>query len=91
MNQPPANRGVKKILLGLVIGLVVALPAGAFAWNSTQIAQPFKIARCDQGDPQSCDVEVSKFSDKGINCYVAYATADITYLKDPSISCVKGN
>lgn len=82
---------MKKLLLGLIIGLMVAIPAGAWAWNSTQIASPFKIARCNNGDQTTCMVEVSKFSDNGINCYIAYASEDTNYYKDPAISCVKGN
>lgn len=80
---------MKKILLGLIIGLVVAIPVGTFAWDYVQVASPFKIARCNQGNPKNCDVEISKFSDKGINCYIAYASSDISNYENPSISCVK--
>ncbi len=37
---------MKKILIGLVIGLVTALPAGAVAWSQRQEAQPIYGADC---------------------------------------------
>lgn len=37
---------MKKILLGLIIGVVVALPVGAFAWSQQQMARPIVGADC---------------------------------------------
>lgn len=31
---------MKKIILGFIVGLIVAVPAGAFAWNATQMSRP---------------------------------------------------
>lgn len=37
---------MKKLLLGLIIGLLMSLPAGAFAWSQKQMARPIVGADC---------------------------------------------
>jgi len=84
---------MKKIILGLVIGMIVTLPVGAFAWGYNQIATPTFVAGCDNGDPNNCYVEVSRYREGNIICNVAYVNVNYTSTTGqppaPSISCIK--
>lgn len=53
---------MKKVLLGLIIGLVIALPAGAFAWSLHQEAQP--IVGFDCSGPWKTDSRGADVTDK---------------------------
>lgn len=87
---------MKKILFGLVLGIVLAIPVEVFAWSSGQIATPTFVARCDGSsgslDPNSCDIEVAKYNDRSNTCYVSYIATNshfASYVPTPAISCVK--
>lgn len=87
---------MRKILAGVVIGLLLAVPVGAFAWNTNQIAGPYRVAHCGsvaetgEQNPNECSVMVSKFKDGDNYCYIAVQNVSLNQsYHDPSISCVR--
>jgi len=76
---------MKKILLGLIIGVAIALPVGVFADKVIQTPQANYIY--DVGDG---DIRVEVFDDAGSKCYVAYEYRGNNAARSkPSISCLE--
>lgn len=73
---------MKKILLGVLIGAVLFIPAGAFAWNYSQRATPIKTYNCTTEDPDSCYGVISRFTDGKNTCYVTNAKGAISCVKE---------
>lgn len=69
-----------KFLLGLVIGLIVFLPAGAYAKRYVEYQKTKPIYDIDH------DADVSVFSDKGNRCYVVAWNSSSD---EADISCVR--
>ena len=75
---------MRNLTIGLIVGIVVAVPVGAFAWSQKQIATPIVGADCRQEynsdikekDPnmQSCSTTVYKFTDNSHICYLVKGT-----------------
>lgn len=83
---------MKKLLLGLVVGFMVALPASVFAWNQKQSAQPIKGVDCSTEDGQEydCNATVYVFDDSGNKCYVVSGGIGSTQDNpNVAISCLK--
>ncbi len=84
---------MRKLLFGLIIGMVIALPIGAIALNYTRSAPEIVGAECEavtgnDGNqyPANCLVNVDKFNDGGNTCYIAVGG---TGNNIPAISCVR--
>lgn len=83
---------MKKILLGLIVGLVLAIPVSVVYadWSVGEQAHPLIGAECSNsynGNGRvDCNVSITKFNDGGDTCFVATGgTGD----NIPSISCVR--
>lgn len=74
---------MKRLILGILIGLVVALPSGAFAYSEANRPKSPNIIY--EIDDES--IRIGVFDDADNKCYVAYEnrTADSA----PAISCIK--
>lgn len=86
---------MKQILLGLIIGVAVALPVGAIAEQldvstTKWTKQIYRFNRgCEDNSSgtvgETCG-KVDVFDDQDNKCYVAYSTVEA---KSVAISCVK--
>lgn len=87
---------MKKVLFGLVLGMLIALPMGAFAWTKQQTAKPIYGVDCrapnqytDSGkwvkdyNGMDCSTTVYVFDDANNKCYVTKGA------NASGISCVK--
>lgn len=84
----------KKLIIGFVLAIVIALPATSYAWSLKQQASPLFGTRCER-DPDSsrnsCDVIVDKYRDSQISCYVARTDVGSGNLPDIALSCVRND
>lgn len=79
---------MKNMMIGILVGLVLALPVGVLAWSTSQEAVPIKAYNCKhqlgedgQREPYSCLGVVDRFDDRDNTCYLTHDKG--------AISCVK--
>ena len=81
---------MKRVIFGLILGAILAVPATAIAWNTSQKAAPTFGARCGTDEDNSqCDVIVDKYRDGANTCYVARTNVSSANLPDIALSCFK--
>lgn len=73
---------MKKILIGLIAGFIIATPAGVFAWSQTQKVLPIRAYGCPEDDAGSCFGTINRFKDGVNTCYVTDDKGAISCIKD---------
>lgn len=80
---------MKKILIGLIIGLAVGIPVSVFAWSPSQVAAPVRTYDCTNGidsngnkTVDNCGGVVDRFTDSGNTCYITQEQGDISCVKN---------
>jgi hypothetical protein len=77
---------MKKILVGIILGIGMTLPMGAIALNYNQTAKQIQGIACRNNDAANqCAATIYKFNDGGNTCYVADDYGDNQH----DISCVR--
>ena len=87
---------MKKYLTGFLVGAILFVPAGAFAWVNNDIRKPNVIYQfnctpdnrnIDNESLNQCNNGVAVFDDAGNKCYLSYDNNGA----QSSISCVRGS
>lgn len=82
---------MKKLIIGLLIGIFIAVPGSAMAWSLHQQATPTFGTACDRNpdsNNNACDVIVDRYKDGSNVCYIARNNVGPGRMTGISLSCV---